>query len=122
MKKTRKHSVREDRIHNEPIADAKGPEEQVMGWHCYLNDKMRFPFQAKCFAPKIVSPLRTGEAVEAFQMAPEDACSVEMLVMVRWQDRTMAVPLSQLIGVGVDESTADAMADWHYWVGQGYRF
>jgi hypothetical protein len=31
----------------------------------------------------------------------------------------MAVPLSQLIGVGVDESTADAMADWHYWAGQG---
>lgn len=84
MKKTRKHSVREDRIHNEPIADAKGPEEQVMGWHGYLNDKMRFPFQAKCIAPKIVSPLRTGEAVDVFQMAPEDACSVEMLVMVRW--------------------------------------
>jgi Calcium binding len=25
-----------------------------MGWHCYLNDKIQFPFQATCIAPKIV--------------------------------------------------------------------
>jgi hypothetical protein len=35
---------------------------------------------------------------------------------------TMAVPLSQLAGVNVDESTADAIEDWHYWVAQGYCF
>ena len=33
MKKTAKRDpVREDRIHNEAIADANGPEEQAMGW------------------------------------------------------------------------------------------
>jgi hypothetical protein len=36
-----------------------------------------------------------------------------MLVLNRWQDRTMAVPLSQLAAVDPDESTA-AIADWHY--------
>jgi hypothetical protein len=36
--------VREDRIHNEAIADANGPEEQAMGWYYYLDDKIRFPF------------------------------------------------------------------------------
>ena len=41
-------SARDNRIHNEAIADANGPEEQVMGWHCYLDDKIRFPFQARC--------------------------------------------------------------------------
>lgn len=30
MKKQAKDPVREDRIHNEAIADANGPEEQVM--------------------------------------------------------------------------------------------
>ena len=30
MKKPKKDPVREDRIHNEAIADANGPEEQVM--------------------------------------------------------------------------------------------
>jgi hypothetical protein len=46
MKKSKKDPVREERIHNEAIADAHGPEEQVMGWYYYLDDKIRFPFQA----------------------------------------------------------------------------
>jgi hypothetical protein len=36
MKK--KDLVREDRIQNEVIADANGPEEQIMGWYYYLDD------------------------------------------------------------------------------------
>jgi hypothetical protein len=55
-------------------------------------------------------------------MAPEDACSADMLVLIRWQGRTMAVPLSQLVAVDPDDSTAEAIADWHYWVAQGYCF
>jgi hypothetical protein len=122
MKKPKKDSVREDRIHNEAIADANGPEEQVMGWYYYLDDKIRFPFQAKCIAAKVVSPLRKGETVEAQRMAPEDACSADMLVLIRWHGRTMAVPLSQLVAVDPDQSSAEAIGDWHYWVAQGYCF
>ena len=92
MKKPKKDHVREDRIHNEAIVDANGPEEQVMGWYYYLDDKIRFPFQAKCIAAKVVSPLRKGEPVEVQRMAPEDACSADMLVLIRWHGRTMAVP------------------------------
>jgi len=71
MKKPKRDPVREDRIHNEAIADANGPEEQVMGWHCYLDDKIRFPFHAKCIAVKVVSPLQKGETVEVLRMVPE---------------------------------------------------
>src|SRR6187401_2682387 len=63
-----------------------------------------------------------GESVEVLRMAPEDACSADMLVVIHWQDRTMAVPLSQLAAVDPDDSTAEAIADWHYWVAQGYCF
>ena len=45
-----------------------------------------------------------------------------MLVRIHWHGRKMAVPLSQLFGIDVDESTAEAIADWHYWVAQGYCF
>jgi hypothetical protein len=39
------------------------------------------------------------------------------------EGRTMAVPLAQLAAVDPDNSTAEAIADWHYWVPQrGYRF
>src|SRR5215470_17496986 len=122
MSKAKRSHIREERIRNEAVVDAYGPEEQAMGWYYYLENKLRFPFQARCIAAKVVSPLRKGETVEVRRMAPEDACSAEMLVLIRWQRRTMAVPLSQLAAVNVDESTAEAIADWHYWVAQGYCF
>ena len=69
---------------------------------------------------KVVSLLMRGETVEVVRMAPEDVCEHDMLVLVRWQGRTMAVPLAQLTAVDPDESTAEAIADWHYWVARGY--
>lgn len=79
-------------------------------------------FRPECITVKVVSPLRKGETVEVLGMAPEDACSADMLVLIRWQGRTMAVPLSQLAAVEPDADTAEAIADWHYWVAQGYCF
>ena len=109
--------VREDRIHNEAIVDA-GPEEQALSWYYYLENKISFPFQAKCRAANVTSPLKRGETVEVIRMAP-DVCEHDMLVLVRWQGRKMAVPLSQLAAVNPDESTDEAIGDWHYWVAQG---
>jgi hypothetical protein len=122
MAKPKKDPFREDRIHNEVIVDTYGPEEQALGWYYYLENKMRFPFQARCFVAKVVSPLRKGEVAEVRRLAPEDACASDMLVLIRWQGRNLAVPLSQLAAVDADESTAEAIGDWHYWVAQGYRF
>jgi hypothetical protein len=119
MKKSRKEPVREDRIHNEAIVDA-GPEEQALSWYYHLENKIRFPFQAKCLAVKVVSPLRKGEIVEVVRMAPDDVCAHDILVMVRRQSQKMALPLAQLTAVDSDESTAEAIGDWHYWVAQGY--
>jgi Calcium binding len=122
MTKSKKDPIREERIHNEVVVDAYGPEEQAMGWYYYLEDKIRFPFQAKCIVAKAVSPLLKGETVEVQGMAPEDACSAEMLVLIRWQGRSMAVPLSQLLPIKGNKATTEAIADWHYWVAQGYCF
>ena len=122
MKKAEEDPVREDRIYFEAIADANGPEELVMGWWSYLDDKIKFPFAAKCIGRNAVSPLRNGETVEVRGLAPEDACSTEMMAKIRWHGRAMAVPLSQLMAVDADESTAEAVADWHYWVARGYSF
>jgi hypothetical protein len=43
-----------------------------------------------------------------------------MLVQINWQGRKMAVPLAQRAAVNPDESTAEAIGDWHYWVSRGY--
>jgi hypothetical protein len=122
MEKRKKDPTREDRIHKEAIVDAYGPEERAMGWYYYLETRLQFPFEARCIVAKVVSPLSKGEIVRVLRMAPEEACSADVLVLIRWQGRTLAVPLSQLAAVNVDQSTADAVGDWHYWVSQGYLF
>jgi hypothetical protein len=71
MAKPKRDPVREERIYEEVIVDAYGPEEQAMGWHYYLEDKIRFPFQAKCIASRVASPLRRGESIEVLDLAPE---------------------------------------------------
>jgi Calcium binding len=118
MKRPKRDPEREDRIHNEAIVDAS-PDEQAMGWYYYLAGKISFPFQARCVAANAVSPLRKGETAEVLRMATEDACEHDMLVQIRWQGRKMAVPLSQLEASDTDESTNEAIGDWHYWVAQG---
>ena len=66
--------------------------------------------------------LSKGETVRFLRMVPEDACCTDILVMIRWHGRNIAVPLSQLAAINVDQSTAQAIGDWQYWVGQGYGF
>jgi hypothetical protein len=122
MPKARRNDDRENRISEEIIVDAYGPEEQAMSWYYYLEDKIQFPFQAQCIASVPTSPLRKSDCVEIRKMAPEDNCSTDMLVMTRWNNRNIAVPLSQLKAIGVDESTTQAIEDWHYWVAQGNCF
>jgi hypothetical protein len=120
MAKPKRDPIREERIHEEIIVDAYGAEEQAVGWYYYLEEKIHFPFQAKCIASVPTSLLRKGDSVDIRKMAPEDSCSTDMLVMTRWNNRNIAVPLSQLKPIGVDESTTQAIEDWHYWVAQGY--
>ena len=119
MKRSKRDPVREDRIHNEAIVDAS-PDEQAMSWYYYLESRIRFPFRARGGAANAVSPLRKGQTTEVLRMATEDACEHDMLVLVRWQGRKMAIPLAQLTAVDPNESTAEAIGDWHYWVAQGY--
>lgn len=106
----------------EIIVDAYGPEEQAMGWYYYLEDKLQFPFTATCIADRAISPLRKGEKVEVLEMAPEDECRHEMFVGIRREKRPLGVPLAQLKPTPrTDKVTKEAVADWHYWVAQGYE-
>ena len=122
VKKPKQDPIREDRIHNQAIVDAYGPEEKPMSWYYYLESKLTFPFNARCIRSQATSPLRKGETVEVRRLAKEEACESDMLVQIQWQGRKMAVPLSQLAAIHPDESTAEAIGDWHYWVAQGYLF
>jgi hypothetical protein len=121
MARVAEDKEREHRISMEVVVDANGPEEEAMGWYYYLDDKLVFPFSAKCFTARSISPLRKGEEVTIEAMAPEDDCKAEMFVMARWMDRRFGIPLAQLEPMDVNPQTAEAVADWLYWTDRGYR-
>ena len=121
MKRRSRDQEREQRITMEIIVDAYTPEEQAMGWYYSLEDRLHFPFVARCIAERAISPLRVGDEVEVVGMAPEAECQHEMFVLIRWDRRPLAVPLAQLEGVAVDEQTRRVIGDWQYWVAQGYE-
>jgi hypothetical protein len=84
--------------------------------------------------------LRKGDEVEVVEMAPEEECAREMFVRVRserlrlgpsdkagqeneGEELEMAVPLAQLEPTTkADEETKKAVAEWRWWVAEGYRF
>jgi Calcium binding len=70
MKRPSRDEEREQRITVEIVVDTYTPEEQAMGWYYSLEDRLRFPFVARCIAERIVSPLRAGQEVEVVGMAP----------------------------------------------------
>jgi hypothetical protein len=113
---------REQCIDSEIIVDAYGPEEQAMGWYCYLDNTLHFPFTTRCRQERAISPLHLGDEVDVIGMAPEEECEREMFVTMRWERRGLAVPLAQLEVVHADDTTRQAVEDWHYWLDRGHTF
>ncbi len=112
---------REERIQNEIVVDAYGPEEQATGWYAYLEGTLEFPFLTRCVAERAISPLRVDDEVEVVGLGPEDECVHEMFVLTPWERRTLAVPLMQLEVVHGEEATREAVEDWRYWVKRGHE-
>jgi hypothetical protein len=119
---SRKEPRREERIDQEIIVDAYSAEERALSWYYHLEQRLRFPFRAKCTKSAATSPLRVGQIITVTGMAAEEHCDSDMNVLTRLDRRSIAVPLSQLAPVQVDADTDEAIADWHYWRRRGYQF
>jgi hypothetical protein len=113
---------REERIVMQIVVDAYNEEERAMGWYCHLENEMNFPFTARCREKRSISPLRSNCKVTVIGMADSDECRSEMFVEIEWDEQELAIPLSQLEVIKADDTTRQAVADWHYWVGRGYQF
>lgn len=121
-RKPKPNPTREHRIEMEIVVDAYNEEERAMGWYYYLEGKLQFPFRARCAVMRKVSPLKKGEEVEVLGMAPEDDCMLTMVMLIRFADRTLGVPLDQLEAVTGGKGAREAMADWRYWCAMDYCF
>jgi hypothetical protein len=123
MAKHKIDQAREERIEIEIVVDCYNESERYSAWICYLEDKLEFPFRARCVAARKSSPLKSGEKVEIVSVLDEDCDEPsEIFVQARWQGRELGLPLAQLEGIGVSNQTAEAIADWHYWRAHGYSF
>jgi hypothetical protein len=123
MPRAKPDPEREERITMEIVVDAYDAEEQAMGWHAYLEDTMQFPFTAKCVNKRGTSPLKVGQSLTVLGMADSEDCEREMFVLIEWNaEDHLAIPLAQIKTVDADNETEEAIADWHYWVSQGYEF
>lgn len=99
---------------------SSSPEEEVKSWYAYLQENLQFPFTA---INQIQSPpLQAHTHVEVLRMIPKEQCTHDMLVEAVWNDQRFAIPLGQLAASDADGGTQQAIADWHYWVKQGYKF
>lgn len=125
MRAPKQDAEREERITMEIIVDCYNEHEAWSGWFCHLGSKLAFPFHAECICVRRGSPLKTRERVTVTGMLDDDETAdslAEMQVEIEWQSRKLGVPLAQLRGVEVNKETAEAIADWHYWVAQGRQF
>lgn len=120
--RVKENKIREHRIKTKATVDTYGSEERALGWHCYLEDTLDFPFYARCTITRKISPLVKGEVVKIIGMAPENDCMHEIFVIVSFDGRSMAVPLSQLKPLRASLKIREAVGDWHYWVVRGYEF
>jgi hypothetical protein len=121
MRHTKENEEREHRITYEIVVDCYNEEERATGWHCYLEEKLKFPFKAECIKERRGSPLRKGEHVKVTGMSDVEFCSHEMFVDIEWSGRTVAVPLELLKPAKSDRKTVEAIEDWHYWKSMGYE-
>jgi hypothetical protein len=123
MAKHKIDQTREERIEIEIVVDCYNESERYSAWICYLEDKLEFPFRARCVAARKSSPLKSGEKVKIVSMLDEDCEKPsEIFVLARWQGRELRLPLAQLKGIGVSNQTAEAIANWYYWHAHGYSF
>lgn len=122
MIESQQDKQRENRIFMEAIVDCYNEEERAMGWYYYLDNKLSFPFKAKCIMQREISPLKIGDELNAVGMGSEDECEHEMFVMTDWKGTQLAVPLIQLMDIDANEATHEAIEDWLYWINRGYGF
>lgn len=117
--------AKEYRINMEAVVDCYGEDERAIGWYCYLQDKLTFPFIANCVAKRVTSALKVGDEVDVLGMAPEQECEREIFVVMRWEREGLAVPLSQLQVIHAEDEfgeSEEAVGDWLSWSRKGYQF
>lgn len=107
--------AREHRIAMEIVVDAYTESERAVGWYCYLEVALQFPFRARCIKRRAVSPLRPGDEVDVVGMAPEEECAHEMFVLIPCGRRRLACHSPNSQASRPTGRRSRLLGNWHYW-------
>ena len=93
MARLKENKARERMIEKEAVVDAYNAEERAMGWYCYLEERLKFPFKARCACKCETSPLRIGEDVDVMGWLAKRNVNLKCLfewvgVAADWQCRS----------------------------------
>ncbi|MDY6937071.1 MAG: calcium-binding protein [Cyanobacteriota bacterium] len=110
---------RENRITDEIVVDCYDESEIAMGWYCYLQDRLEFPFEAEWFA----AGKPRSQLVRAIGMADEEECQTHMCVEIEYCEGeiedAISAPLEEIYPSGKSAQREEAIEDWRYWLEQG---
>lgn len=71
MPRVKENKVRERLIEKEVVVDAYNSEERAMGWYCYLEERLKVPFNARCKSKREISSSPSGEIFLDVQQWPK---------------------------------------------------
>jgi hypothetical protein len=95
--------------------DASAAVKPEECWYRYLQQKLRFPFAAKCIPYGDTSPLYPGSVVSVLGLAKQEHCTPEVQVRVMDGQSSVLVRLQLLTAIGEDVEVNNAVNDWRYW-------
>ena len=111
---------RKDRIEDEIIVDCYDEYEMAMGWLCYLNDNLTFPFEASIIGDIRIGSLQEGDSVNVTEFINSDKNDVSVYnfiatVGIEKDEHIYDIPLVNLKSVDCENDTFNAIEDWRYW-------
>lgn len=109
-------------IEDEILFDAYGDDEIRSAWYAYMEDHLKFPFDAECLYTTPQSPLRVGERVQVLDIGDDRSCDHGIYVAISFADRRFDIPLAHLTPLDVDEETLTAVRCWYEWLADGNAY
>jgi len=83
LKRSEKNEELEEAIFMEAVVDAYNEVEQAMGWYYFLEDRLNFPFTAKCREEKRTNRVKKDQIYQVVGMADTEECGHDMYVLIK---------------------------------------
>jgi hypothetical protein len=114
--------TREHRIIYEIVVDCYNEFEVASAWYAYMEDKLEFPFQAKCVVRNGSGALDFGEQVTVTGLPDQEECEDGLKVLIEYLEDEIDVLIEEIECIAGSDETKTAIDDWRYGIAHGYGY